>query len=250
MVKARFGPVRRFLLALLSALVLLGASVLAPPTAYAEACGMFASSLQAAWGTAGWAGTQPRTFEGSKVRLLDRGGYAPCSESSTTTISTWASIYGTGGYAQAGTFYINAFSGCVHRWAEQAWAGTYQDYFIEGCSLPGETHDYWNQSVYTNDRHMRSNIDLTVIHESTWNQFGQWGGTWQVAFSSEAKNYTSHIPGSSIAPQDFGTLEVQDRVNDQWYGTCNNAFMGWVNDNPTRWGLDAPACNHTRSWQK
>lgn len=227
--------------------------VVLAPSAAAEVCGGSSGSYQVAWGTAGWtAGPQPRRFEGSKASLLDRGGYGTCAGgNSFNTISTWTAIYGGGGYAQAGTYYLPSYAGCARRWAEQSPSGgPYQDYFVGGCSTPGETHDYWNQSLLVDGAwRMRSNIDTTVIAQSNFNQFNSWGaGDYNVAFASEAGWLQSWIPGRTATPQDFSALQVQDRSYDTWYGTCGNAYMVNVNDNLTRWGIDAPSCNHIRTW--
>ena len=158
--------------------------------------------------------------------------------------------FGHTGYAQSGTRYQSAFAGCVHRWAEQATSGGFVDYYIGGCSTPGETHSYWQQAIYDAGGlwHERSNIDLTIIHQSTWSPFNTWGGTFHVAFSAETYYAQTHIPGLSTAKQDFSGMQVQDRINDSWYDTCGNAFLGSYNQNSPRWGVDAPNCNHTRSW--
>lgn len=224
-----------------------------PSPSYAESCGSLANR-QAGWGTAFYAGGQPRRWEGAKVSLIDEGGYVLCtSDNGPNNFSTsWSMIYGgNGGYAQSGTRYEYSDNGCVRRWAEQRQSAStgFVDVFLPyGCSAFGETHDYWQQSIYINGGwRIRSNIDTTIIIQSPWSPFS-WTGNYQVAFSSETYYQETHIPGAPATKQAFTNLQVQDRVNDSWYNTCGNANLGLFNNVPSGWGVDSLSCNYTRSW--
>lgn len=158
---------------------------------------------------------------------------------------------GRGGYAQAGNMYRWGYGTCVKRWSEQKPPNAaFQDYYIGGCTTPNTSNRFWNQSIYINSAwYMRSNIDTTVIRQSTFSPFA-WGSPYHVTFFSETIFAPSTVPGTSDNPEDWTAMQVQNQADDQWYTTCNNAKMGAHNQFPTAWGLFAQNCDHIQSWTK
>lgn len=244
--------VRRALLGTTLLLLSCGVTVfIGSAVAYAEGCGTF-QNLQVGWASNQGA-TQTNTYEGSAVNLTDRGGYALCTtDTNPANFSTsWVMIFGGNGYAQAGTMYRWGYS-CVKRWAQQAPpGGSFQNFEISGCSTVGETHRYWNQSIYISSAwHMRSNIDTTVIRESTFSPFS-WTMPLQVAYDSETYYAQTHVPGTTASPQDYNAMQVQlNNTSNNFVTTCNYVSLGSLNGNPGRWGVSAPSCSHTQSWTK
>lgn len=226
-----------------------------PQPAWAEACGT-QQNLQTGWSTNHWTGgPEPMTYEGVSAVILDRGGYVLCTTDTNGGVNfstTWTMVFGSsGGYAQSGTMYRWGYGTCVKRWAEQNWGSGWADYYIGGCSNPGESHKYWQQALWTGSAWVeRSNIDSTVIHQSSFSPFATWSTPFHVAFSAETYYAQSHIAGTATAKQDYSSMQVQSFANDGWYGSCGNANLGSYNYNPTRWGVDAPACNHVRTWTR
>jgi hypothetical protein len=242
-------------LTILALFLLVQAAIVAfPQVASAEGCGTN-QNLQAGYSTNFWTGgPEPLSYEGASAVILDRGGYVLCTTDTNggTNFSTsWTMVFGnTGGWAQSGTMYRWGFGSCVKRWAEQRQTptGAWGDYYVGGCSNVGESHRYWQQSLFTTSWVMRSNIDTTIIHQSGWSPFANWQAPFQVAYSAETYYAQSHIPGFSSAPQDWSSMQVQRFDNDTFVDTCSNVFLGKFNQNSGRWGNDAPHCDHIRSW--
>jgi hypothetical protein len=242
-------------LTILALFLLVQAAIVAfPQVASAEGCGAY-QNLQTGFASNFWpGGPEPTSYEGASAVITDRGGYVLCTTDTNgqTNFSTsWTMIFGnSGGYAQSGTLYSWGDGSCVKRWAEQKQTpnGAWGDYYVGGCSNVGESHRYWQQTVLTSDWKLRSNIDVTIIHESSWNPFVNWQYPFQVAYSAETDYAQSHIPGTSSAPQDWSSMQVQRLDDDSWVGTCGNVFLGKYNQNPGRWGNDGPNCDHSRSW--
>jgi hypothetical protein len=171
-----------------------------PQAANAEGCGTN-QNLQAGYSTNNWSGAEPLTYEGASAVILDRGGYVLCTTDTnggTNFSTTWTMVFGnTGGWAQSGTMYRWGYGSCVKRWAEQMQTpnGAWGDYYIGGCSNVGESHRYWQQSLFVGSNWvMRSNIDTTIIHQSGWSPFANWATPFQVAYSAETWYAQSHIP--------------------------------------------------------
>ncbi|TWP32065.1 hypothetical protein [Leekyejoonella antrihumi] len=248
----RFGG-HRSIAALTSVLLIAALSLVAAPRAAAEACDA-RNNLQTGWASNFWNGTEPRSYEGVSAVILDRGGYVLCSTDTNggwNFSTTWTMIVSNNlnGYAQSGTMYRFGYGTCVKRWAEQNSGSSWADYYISGCSNVGESHKYWQSPYYTGSAWtMRSNIDTTLIHQSTFDPFAVWTRPFYVQYSAETYHSESHIPGTSTAKQDFSSMLIQDFYNNGWYGSCSNVYLGSYNGNPSRWGVDAPACNHVRMW--
>jgi len=238
-------------------MILMGAAALVPtaPNAQAIGCGT-SGNYQVGWTTSLWPGSQPRQFEGVKAVLTDRAGYGLCTTNTSgwNTNSNWTAIHGANpsSYAQSGTLFTWNDSYCVRFFAEQSLNGAWSRTTLQGvCSQPGEAHFVWQQTVFDGGAwRIRSNIDQTMLMKSTWNPFATWGSPFQVLTSSETHYPESRIPGSGTAPLSFSNLEIQDRQNHSWYGTCGNANFVSYNQNSGLWGSDAPSCNYTRNWHK
>lgn len=227
--------------------------VISAPSAAAASCSP-AQNLQVGYSTVYWPHAQSMRYEGAMASILDRGGYVLCTTDPSPGVNfstSWVMIQGGNGYAQSGTMYRWGYGTCVKRWAEQAApGGGFQDFYVGGCSNVGETHRYWEQSYYTGSAWViRSNIDTTVIRQSTFSPYS-WSGTLNVTFFSETYHEESNVPGSASSRQDWSLMQVQNYANDGWYTTCSNANMGVGNSNATSWGVGAPGCNHIQSWTK
>jgi len=220
--------------------------------AHAEGCGTH-QNLQVGWRSNGGA-AQAHEYEGSSVSMIDRGGYVLCTTDTNPggNFSTaWVMIFGGNGLAQAGTMYRWGYGSCVKRWAEQSPpGGVNQDFEIGGCSVPNESHRYWNQAIYVNSAwRMRSNIDTTIIHQSSFSPFA-WTSPLHVAYDSETYYAQSHVPGTAANRQDYNALQVQlNDASNAFVTSCNYVHLYAVNQNPQRWGVTAPSCSHTQTWQ-
>lgn len=142
---------------------------------------------------------------------------------------------------------------CVRRWAQhlRTAGDPSANYYIAGCSVQGEQHQYWQQAVFLNGSwHLRSNIDSTVIAQTPWSPFAWWVRPFEVAFLAETKYAQTTIPGRPTAKQAWSSMQVQDYTNDSWYGTCGSANLAQINDNPGRWESDSVSCSHVRAWTK
>jgi hypothetical protein len=239
--------------AILVACLAAGMVIALPEAASAEACGSF-SNRQVGWGTWAWTGgPQPYQYEGVSARITDEGGYVLCTtdQSGANFSTSWTMVFSNNstGWAQSGTMYRYGYGSCVKRWSEQSANGTsWVDTEIAGCSIVGETHRYWQQTLFVNGAwRVRSNIDNTVIRQSTFSPFSSWVQPFHVSFSSETYYAESHVPGTVSFKQDYSDMQVQ-KTNDLWYDSCTNVYLGRFNSNPARWSNDAPACNHVRSW--
>lgn len=249
------GPRDRFKrkLAITGVFVLLSSlmQVLLPPSAFAATCDT-STNLQVAW--ASFSSSQPTSYEGVKAILTDRNGYSLCTTDTgiNNFTTVWTMINGSNGYAQSGTMFRWSYGYCVKRWAEQTTSsGGFVETFTGGCSIPGEGHYYWQQTVpYGSGWHVRSNIDQTTIAETPYNPFTVWHTPFRVTFSSETYYSVNTIPGTVSTPEDFNGLEVQQLSDDQWLGACGHVNLSLSNYRPTLWGSDAPSCSHVRSWQK
>lgn len=228
----------------------------AAPSARAATCGPF-QGHHAGYITNAYGGSQPRLFEGAKALITDRNGYSLCtSDTSNGNFSTaWSMIasHDLNGWAQSGPYLWWGSAGgvyCVDRWAQQKTiSGTPINYFIGGCSVANQAHYYWQQATYDGTWHIRSNIDQTVIHQSTWSPFSNFTSPFEVQFSTETHYLESRIPGTPSLPEDYSLLQVQDRANDNFYDACGNVGLGYADDNQNQWSTDAPHCNHIRTWQ-
>jgi len=229
------------------------AQFVAPRTASAGACGTVFNH-QAGYGTDFWTGSQPLAYEGVSANITDRGGYLLCTTNTNggqNFSTSWTMVYGHNtAYAQSGTMYRFGYGSCGQRWAEQKQddAHTFVDFYLGGCSNPGETHRYWQQALFVNGNwHVRSNIDTTVIRESSFSPFSNWTAPFGVGYSAESYFVENNIPGSLAAKQDYSTMQVQAE-DDKWYGSCGNVNLGRYNQNSSRWGVDSVSCSHVRTW--
>lgn len=217
-------------------------------------CGTFVNT-QVGFSTNNWHGApQPSTYEGVSANLTDRFGYVLCDSDTrggfnfVTTRDMVFSNDGTG-YAQSGTMYRYGYNGCVKRWAEQSFSGVFNDYYIGGCSGQNETHDYWQQMVFSNGSYVvRSNIDSTIIHQSTQNPFAYWTRPLQVGLDAESYYAINSIPGRNASREDYDGIQVQLFSNDGFVGSCGNIYLGQFDQNPTKWNVTAPSCSHTQTW--
>lgn len=240
-------------LALVLGVLVTSLTTISVPAALATSGCSTAKNLQVGWSTSFWHNPEPMSYEGAGANITDRSGYVLCTTDSNpgvNFVTSWVMIFGNNGLAQSGAMYRWGYGSCVHRWAEQVSpSGVQVDKDLGGCSAPGETHHYWEQSYYTGSAWvMRSNIDSTNIMQSAFSPYS-WGGSLQPEFSSEAYHYESQIPGSAASPEDWNGMQVQNLSNDNWYGTCGNANMGNYNGNANDWGQGAPHCDHITAWQ-
>jgi hypothetical protein len=155
------------------------------------------------------------------------------------------------GWSQSGPLLKWGFGYCVKRWSQMSQTGaTYHDFYLPDCSLPGESHIYWQQAIYTSEGwRMRSNMDLTVIHEGEFSPFALWSTPFQAEFSAEAHYKANTIPGSASAPVDMSGLQVQSYANDNWYTVCGNTNLTAYTDKSS-WGVARPSCDDVHTWQQ
>ncbi len=217
-------------------------------------CGTLVNT-QVGFSTNNWHGApQPSLYEGVSANLTDRFGYVLCDSDTRAGynfVTTWDMIFsndGTG-YAQSGTMYRYGYNACVKRWAEQSFSGVFADYYIGGCSNQGEAHDYWQQAIISGGSYViRSNIDSTIIHQSTQNPFTYWTSPFQVGLDAESYYAINSIPGRDASREDYDGIQVQLLSNDSFVGSCGNVYLGQFNQNPTKWNVTAQTCSHTQTW--
>jgi hypothetical protein len=248
----RMARLKSYMVLALSLCASFGVFAVAEDSASAASCSA-AKNLQATYYTGYYAGSQPDTYEGASAMLTDRGGYVLCTTDTNGGVNfstSWVMIQTDAShYAQSGTMYRWGYGSCVKRWAEQTPpTGSFQDFYIGGCSSPGAVNRYWEQTLYVSSGwHVRSNIDTTIIRQSTFSPFDWPNGPIGLGFASETYHYESDIPGTSTNRQDWSSMQAQRFTNDQWYGTCNEAYFGKHVDNPA-WSNYAPHCDHTQAW--
>jgi hypothetical protein len=245
--------VTRLLLAVVICLPLITAPPLVFPgaaNAYSSQCGTFLNR-QAGWATNQNLPRQPRMYEGVGANM--RVEYGNICQSDTRpgfNFSTaWDMVFsnGTPGYAQSGIMLRYGYA-CWLWWAEQEdRTHPFTDWY-QGCATQGTTHDVWQQMLLVNGSWVvRSNVDLTVIRESSFNPIGEWSTPYQIGFSGETYyGGESDVPGYTPAPTDFSGMQIQDFNNDGWYPSCGNLILGpYVSPRYTTVALN---CDHVQIW--
>lgn len=181
---------------------------------------------------------------------------ALCSDANLNNVSaSWTMIAASDvkGWAQSG-YWFHSGETCWRHFAQQVWGyPANPPYTIEGtCVNPGEQHRVWQQTVVVGAPQywaIRSNVDVTIFIQSSWNQFGVWANPLIAEFNGETHHYNSDVPGSSANPTDFhGPMQVQNYANDQFYDTCG--FISLYPAAAFRYATDQPSCDHVRVWTK
>jgi hypothetical protein len=218
-----------------------------------QSCGTNVNT-QVGFSTNNYQGSQPMRYDGVSARITDRPGYILCTTDTnggTNFITTWDMVFSNSGngYAQSGTMYRYGYAGCVKRWAEQNVSQGQQDYYAGGCSAENETHTYWQQIYNLGTSYaVRSNIDGTVLAQSPGNPYNYWQLPFQIALDAESYYPIEAIPGRNATRQDYDGIQVQRFTDDVFVGACGNINLGQFNNNPGRWNVTAPNCDHTQTW--
>lgn len=239
---------------ILASAVIVAAYVVVAPTApafgYSAQCGTNSNYHVAA--VTGQGGEQQ--LEGVSAILMPQTGYTLCTSdlNNGTNFSTvWTMSVGqNGGYAQSGEMYRIRYGNCVAFWAEQASdPNNWTDYYLpNNCSVPGNPHQFWQQVYSSGGLHMRSNVDQTVIHQSTFDPLATWGRPLNIQISGEATYRESDVPGRPGSPEDFSNTQWQSTANGGWNGVCGSIYMGSVNENPNNWTGPVFSCNDIKFW--
>lgn len=231
-------------------------SVLGPATkAAAATCGTL-QNLQEGYASNFWTGSQPETVEGAAVVLNNPGGFVLCSGNANggqNFVTAWSMVVSNdlNGYAQSGEMYRYGYT-CVKNWAEQKQdvSHTFVDYYLGGCNnVGGASHKFWQQMVLiSGSYYVRSNMDSTIIHQSSWFPFAGWTTPLFVQFDAEAYYAQTQIPGIATSPQDWSSLQVQSFADDSWADMCGHHNLGAVNQNSPFWQELVLSCDHFHTW--
>jgi hypothetical protein len=199
-------------------------------------------------------GASPVQLEGASAWITDQGGYVLCTTDTNegTNLSTsWTMVVsGNGsGWAQSGTMYRWGKGSCVKHWAQQAQnSSSWGDYYAAGCSAVGETDQYWQQLVFVNGAwHVRSNMNTTIIRESSFNPLTSWTTPYGVEFDAETTYTASTVPGRVSAKQNYTSMQVQAWSDDSWMTTCGNTSLHGASD-WSQYSFDMPGCDNVRTW--
>lgn len=230
------------------------AMALAGPTPDAVAAGTCASRSNYFDGYNTEGRTQATALEGVRADISNPGGYSLCAgDSSQNNFATsWTMVVdkNLAGYAQSGYMYRAGYAGCVKLWAEQNIGGGFADYYLGGCVPVGDTHSAWQQIVAPSggQYRIRSNVDTTIIRESTVNPFTEWPLPWGAQFEQETTYPQTSISGRVTSKQVFSRTEIQRYSDNVFVTTTNNTGLTGGSSFPTTWKFDAPASNQFRSW--
>lgn len=240
------------LLALVMAAALAAGGLLSPGIASASynTCDTPAQNHFEGYVTNLASGSQPTNPEGvGGEMLVEFGNICQTDTNSGTNFSTtWDMIVSNDlkSYAQSGIMLRYGYS-CWEWWAEQSLNGSFSDWYSGACATQGTTHHVWQQLVYiSGSYYIRSNVDSTIIHQSSFDPIADWPKPFYAQFVGETTHDNSDVPGYTSTPTDFSSMEIQSFANDQWYDTCNNADFGLTQAN--RYSADAPSCDHVRIW--
>lgn len=139
------------------------------------------------------------------------------------------------GWAQSGMIYEYGDS-CWRHFAQQAYgqggSGSYLNTYVmpNVCVGNDESHHVWEQTVPTGctkgtNCEIRSNIDTTVLIQSSWDPNAKWTTPFLVAWSGETYFDQSDVPGYNTSgyppPVDYENMEWQYASNDSWYTVCD-----------------------------
>ncbi len=103
-----------------------------------------------------------------------------------------------------------------------------------------------NYSTY----HLRSNVDTTMIHESSSNPFDYWPQPFQIQVFNEVTYPGSDIAGRIDNKQNFTTLQAQRFSDDTYVSFVNNVPLGASSDIPGKWKYEALAPDNLRLWEE
>lgn len=201
------------------------------------------------------------TIEGASAQMIYRlGNICTTDQNPGTNFSTaWTMVssYGADAYAQSGLMYQYGW-GCWLHFAEQLrapGAGSNRVILPSPCVSNGESHRTWQQVVNVIspsccDWRMRSNIDSTILMQSTWSPFSNWVLPYNAEFAGETTHNNSDIPGYKVTglppPVNFSGLQVQSWHDDNWYSTCGRTNFTKVQH--PRYSSSVLSCNSTESW--
>jgi hypothetical protein len=199
------------------------------------------------------------TAEGVSTSMTyEQGNICTTDTGSGNDITSWSMVYSRdrNGWAQSGLLYRYGWA-CWRHWSEQSQTGVSgSEYFIPNtCVGNGEVHQVWQQIVPTGctkgtNCKMRSNIDTTVLMESSWDPFANWAQPFSVGWAGEAHHNYSDIPGYNqpgYPPKlDYSSLQFQQKSNDSFLSVCG--ALGLVSVTASRYAEDQPACDHVRTW--
>lgn len=244
-----------------AAICLASVSLLAPPAAQASFTNCDNPRLQR-FGSVVVKGTGGFQIEGASADMRYRYGNIctigdPNPGGNFSTAWTMASSPDTTQYAQSGIMYQYGDS-CWRHFAEQSRPGQplNPDRRLLGCVANGETHRVWQQVVNLLAPgccawRIRSNIDSTIVIQSTFDPLAVWGTPFNAEFAGETTHNSSDIPGYKIAgyppPTAFTFISVQSLNDDNWYSSCGRTSMTKVTTSP-RYSSSILGCDSTESW--
>jgi hypothetical protein len=194
---------------------------------------------------------QTSTYEGVSAQFTDAGGYVLCSGDKTigNVSADWDMIAGVNGdpgsWEQAGTLYVYGYGSCVKKFAQELTpGGNPQNFFGPGCVQPGDTNQFWVQSVNANE--IRDNVGTFIIHQTNFG-ISTLGLPISVQFGAETYQYLTDIPGSTANPQKHASEQVQGQITGGWYPTSGHITFSAQTAN-NRWGLSQPCCATMDFW--
>lgn len=199
---------------------------------------------------------QPTAVEGVRGAISNPGGYGLCgSDGSVGNFTTsWVMIVDRDlrRYSQAGYMYRANSAGCVRLWAQDDFGFGAHDYYTGGCVPLGATHTFWEQMVKVNINtyHLRSNVETTIIHESSSSPFDYWPQPFQIEVFNEVTYPGSDIAGRIDNKQNFSALEAQRFSDDTYVSFINNVPLGPDDNIPGKWKYEALAPDHLRLWEE
>jgi hypothetical protein len=197
------------------------------------------------WSSPTLTGNQP---EGANANLTYRtAGSCVGIGTRDASYSGWVMIAGNNQlnrYAQAGFWFDGNPFGCMRHFSE--WDDGYGYHRLTGsCVGDGEVHtpkvafvpSTWGTQMWIDN----TLFDTMVACSCFWNK------PLEVQYFGEVHDQNGDVPGYSATKTDWSGMQIQYYSNDTWHGTCSTITL-YRYVSQSRFGADAPACNHVRSW--